>query len=62
MTTAFKRSSTTCSKSAADLPESACDCAYLGSGLLADLLDVVKLLLSGLLRVFLGLLVAAGVL
>ena len=62
VTTAFKRSSTTCYKSAADLPESACDCAYLGSRLLANLLDVVKLLLSGLLRVFLGLLVAAGVL
>jgi hypothetical protein len=39
-----------------------CDCAYLRSRLLADLLDVLKLLLSGLLRVFLGLLVAAGVL
>jgi hypothetical protein len=39
-----------------------CGCSYLGSRLLADLLDLLKLLLSGLLRVVLGLLVAAGVL
>jgi hypothetical protein len=60
--TAFKRSSTTCSKSATIFLEKRCGGSYLGSRLLTDLLDILKLLLGGLLRVFLGLLVAAGVL
>ena len=36
--------------------------AYLGSGLVTDLLDFLELLVGGLLCVLLGLLVAAGVL
>lgn len=39
-----------------------CGCSYLGSRLLASLLDLLKLLLSSLLGILLGLLVAAGVL
>jgi hypothetical protein len=43
-------------------PEYTSSNPYLGSGLLADLLDLLKLLVGRLLCVLLSLLVAAGVL
>jgi len=61
--TAFRRSSTTCFPLATCTPDhEEMTSPYLRAGLLADLLDLLKLLVGGFLCVLLGLLVAAGVL